>query len=123
MARGGRRKGSPGKSYSNRSDLNVDRAVQPGSSAAPPPAVEQPDPTIQAAEQHISPDSFPNLTDPTNMPDIPGTSGVTGGPGADFDLMPVAQQWNQAFAEALSVYPGDPDLLRIARYIRVRSGR
>ena len=117
MARGGRRQGAAGRSYSNRTDLNIDRAPQPGSSAAPLPE-QQTDPVVEAAQQHISPDSFPNITDPTNYPDIPPTNGVTGGPGQDFNPLATAQRWNETFAVALEAFPGDPDLLRIARFIQ-----
>lgn len=122
MTRGGKRRGSPGKSYANRSDMNVDRAPQPGSSALAPPVVQQQPTVEEQAMAHVSPDSFPNLTDPTNYPDIPPTNGVTGGPGDNFNPMLTAKNFSQPFAEALAVFPGDPDLLRMARYIRARRG-
>jgi len=116
LARGGRRQGQAGKSYGNRTDLNVDRAPQPGSSA--PGAPTTPDPVLEQAAQHVAPDSFPNLTDPTNYPDVPATNRLPGGPGADFDPLTVAQNWNPLLADALAAFPGDPDLLRIARFIQ-----
>lgn len=123
MARGGRRKGTPGKSYANRKDLNVDRAPQPGSSATPPaapPVAQQPqEPVLQP----ISPDSFPNLTDPTNRPDEPLTAGMDVGPGPGANLAMQVRQWSPLIADALYHYPGDPDLLRMASYLRKRGGR
>jgi hypothetical protein len=80
MARGkgGRRQGAPGKSYSNRTDLNVDRAPQPGSSAAPLPAASEQGP---APVVKITPDSIPSLDTPTMYPSRPVTDGIPSGPG------------------------------------------
>jgi hypothetical protein len=92
--RGGRRQGTPGKAYPNRSDLNVVRAPQSGTATAAgggvapaggqqvtggapmpsaPPAM--PMPVGQTPEQ------TPNLMDPGN-PAIPLQDGLPSGPGA-----------------------------------------
>jgi hypothetical protein len=87
MPRGGSRQGTPGKGYSNRTDLmastkppaigQVDTAASGGMSGAgqggPPPMPQgQPMP---------SPDDTPMLTDPTQRPDEPITAGLPMGPG------------------------------------------
>lgn len=122
MARGGRRQGQAGKSYAQRTDLNVDRAPQPGSSAVTPPApaVEQA-PEAPLALQPVSPDSFPNLTDPTNRPDEPLTSGMNVGPGPGPDPSLLVKQWSPLLSDALYHFPGDPDLLRMASYLQKRN--
>ena len=118
MARGGRRKGAPGKSYSNRTDLNVDRGVQPGSSAAPVPR-----PAAQTAPP-IRPDDIPTLDTPTLYPDRPLTNGLSTGPGAGpSPEMPVAQRpLYDPLRAALRRDPSNYALRRVAAYLEMRNG-
>lgn len=81
--RGGRRQGTPGKGYSNRTDLNVQRAPQAGLATAAaggqtPPAAVAPAATMQPAG--MTPDQTPNLMDPGH-PAIPLQDGLATGPG------------------------------------------
>lgn len=92
---GGRRQGTPGKSYSNRTDLNTNYGQsKPGASAAsggmvaPAPAAGQP------PQQFLTPDDVPKLDDPSPYPDRPITHGLDVGPGAG--------------SEAMGVTPGNP---------------
>lgn len=115
MARGGRRQGSPGKSYSNRTDLNVDRAPQPGSSAAPVP---------EAAPQQapaLLPDAIPSLDTPTMYPERPVTTGLSAGPGAgpSDETYRVSNDYNLLRA-AIRRNPSNPDLRRVAAYLAAR---
>jgi len=78
MPRGGKREGTPGKAYVNRTDLGMDYA--PGDAAAG---------GMQAPAQQagslmppiIGADQVPNLGDPTNRPNEPVTAGIPYGEG------------------------------------------
>lgn len=87
MPRGGSRQGTPGKAYSNRTDLMASpKPPQPGQVnptaaggiTAPPPAGPQ-----QAGPPRPmpSPDDTPMLSDPTQRPDEPITAGLPIGAG------------------------------------------
>lgn len=79
MPRGGKRQGTPGKGYTNRTDLGQDYAPVEGTATPASGGVEAPKgqqrPPIYA-------DDFPNLKDPTTRPNIPVTQGLRSGPGA-----------------------------------------
>lgn len=79
MPRGGKRQGTPGKAYSNRTDMASNYQNAGASAAAggiaPPPATPPPAPIF------ASPEDSPNLLDPTNNPDQPITDGLAYGPG------------------------------------------
>lgn len=78
MARGGRRQGTPGVSYANRTDLNTDRAPQTATtSAASGPSQAPPMPT----QAFMTPDQVPKLDDPSSRPTEPITEGLSTGPG------------------------------------------
>lgn len=123
MARGGRRQGQPGRSYQNRTDLNVDRAVQPGSSAAPPPVPQEQVPPQQQQQQQLLPDVIPNLDMPTMYPDRPVTAGLSvgPGPGPTDDTYRVDSTYNILRA-AVRRSPSNPDLRRIAAYLAAKGG-
>ena len=78
---GGKRQGTPGKAYANRTDLGMDYssatgAVSPASGGIEPPKQQkQEKPMIYA-------DDFPNLKDPTTRPNIPVSQGLPSGPGS-----------------------------------------
>lgn len=81
MPRGGRRNGTPGKGYSNRTDLTsapdmTQNTAATGGMTAPPPQ-QQMAPVIPMR----TPDDSPMLTDPTQRPDEPITAGLSTGPG------------------------------------------
>ena len=121
MARGGARKGSSGKSYSNRSDLNVDRAVQPGSSAAPPAVAPQ---AAQQQRPMIRPDDIPSLDTPTLRPDSPITTGLpTGpGPGPGPESAVAMKPLYDPLRAALRRDPTNQALRRMAAYLEARGG-
>lgn len=76
MPRGGKRQGTPGKAYANRTDMTSDYANAGASAAAGGMTPAPSQPTIVAA-----PEDTPNLLDPTNNPDQPVTDGLAYGPG------------------------------------------
>ena len=79
MPRGGRRRGTPGRAYSNRTDLGQNYDMAQGSPASG--GMED----LAAGRQEIplvTPDDTPGLTDPTQYPDQPIESGLPMGPGA-----------------------------------------
>ena len=116
MPRGGPRQGQPGKSYANRSDLNVDRAPMPGSSAEDVSAGGNP----PAAPPMLSPDAIPNLEEPTQFPDEPVTAGLPFGLGAASVSVAPADLSNTLILAALRRNPDNPDLQRIAAYMNMR---
>lgn len=121
MPRGGKREGTPGKAYANRTDMgmNYDNA---GASAAgggmtPPAAgpVGPPAPT---------PDDTPNLSAPTAYPDEPVTAGlpIGAGPGPSRDTRMAETVELKRFLPFLEPYldrPDTPDSVRaLFRFIR-----
>jgi hypothetical protein len=77
MPRGGKRQGTPGKAFTNRTDLAQNympaadsNTAATGGQLAPPPQMPQ-----------ASPEDSPMLTDPTARPNEPITSGLPSGPG------------------------------------------
>jgi hypothetical protein len=125
MARGGRRQGQPGQNYGNRKDLNMDRAVQPGSSAAPVPAPAarqapaQPEPTPPMA---LTPDNTPSLDSPSMYPQRPVTTGLPSGPGTGPNPMSeyrISNEYNLLRAAARR-NPSNPDIRRVVAYLAAR---
>lgn len=111
---GGTRQGQAGKSYSNRTDLNLDRAPMPGSSGTMPQ--QQPAPQ---GPRMILPDEVPSLDAPTQFPDEPVTSGLPFGEGPN--TAPTPPPMNTTMLQAaLRRNPGDPDLQRVAAYLGLR---
>lgn len=78
MPRGGKRQGTPGKAYSNRTDMGMDYNQQ-GDPMATPAAggVRAP----QRPQIPVYPEDIPNLLDPTQRPAEPVTDGLSMGPG------------------------------------------
>lgn len=82
MPRGGRRQGTPGRGYANRTDLALDpnmaqNTAASGGMAAPVQATPQG--PVAAAPQmfpYATPDDSPNLTTPSERPDEPVTAGI-----------------------------------------------
>jgi hypothetical protein len=101
---GGKRAGTPGKSYANRTDLNVVRAPQTGTQTAASGGVQAPTALPQQGFA-LTPDQVPKLDDPTARPAEPLTHGLDTGPGGG--------------AETLGVMPGNPAIADIrAAYLR-----
>lgn len=77
MPRGGKRQGTPGKGYGNRTDMltNYDQAkdtAATGGMEAPP---------MESAPPAMTPDDVPGIDAPTNYPSEPVTAGLMRGPG------------------------------------------
>lgn len=118
MPRGGKRQGTPGKGYSNRTDLtgnydqNMNTAAAGGMVAAPPTPAGP------------SPEDSPMLMDPTQRPDEPITAGlpIGAGPGPQTDTRMQETQQLKKYLPLLAPYldqPDTPDSVRILfRYIR-----
>ena len=83
MPRGGKRQGTPGKAYSNRTDMGLDympmenAGLNTPASGGVPPLSD----TARQAMMSVYPEDIPNLTDPTQRPNEPITDGLAGGPG------------------------------------------
>lgn len=102
--RGGARQGTPGKAYSNRTDLMLDRAPQQGTVTAAAGGQTAP---AQPAQPFVTPDMIPRLDDPSTRPQEPVTAGLASGLGPG--------------PEALGgmVAPQDPNLATLqAAYLR-----
>ena len=130
MARGGRRQGTPGKAYTNRSDLNTMRAPQQGTATAaaggvtPPPAHNVSAPaSAPLAPPRLTPDDTPNLTDPGN-PSVPMTSGLATGAGSGYkgpspaDEVSIIAKYLPSLQEATR-YEGAPDSFKaLVRFLQ-----
>lgn len=77
MPRGGKRQGTPGKGYTNRTDLAQNYAPASGSATPASGGVEAP-----AQKPMVYADDIPNLKDPTSRPNIPVSQGLPSGAGA-----------------------------------------
>ncbi len=78
MPRGGKRQGTPGKAYSNRTDMSIDYNMQ---QEATPAAGGVEPPRQQSPVLPMYPEDVPNLTDPTARPGEPLTDGLDIGLG------------------------------------------
>lgn len=113
MPRGGKRQGTPGAGYSNRTDLmtNYDNSQSAAAGDAATRSV-----TVQAPQ--VGADQVPNLGDPTNRPWEPVTAGLPVGQGPGTEAMgpmppggmdPV----RKAVQALLMSSPDNPDLIRL----------
>lgn len=120
MARGGRRQGQPGKSYSNRTDLLSDRVPEPGSSANTPPAPSEQGP----APSWIKPDDIPTMDTPTLFPNRPVTDGIASGPGTG--LVTASRLADRPLYDPLKAAlrrdPTNYALRRVAAYLEAKNG-
>lgn len=115
--RGGQRQGTPGRGYSNRTDLmaNYDQslptAATGGMEAPPQPPMQTPDDT-------------PGLSDPTMYPNEPVTAGLLrgAGPGPREDTRMDETANLRRYLPLIEIYldqPDTPDSVRaLFRYIR-----
>lgn len=114
MPRGGKRTGTQGKAYVNRTDLaqNYGPNGSPATGGQTAPAEQKPlmGPLIGA-------DQVPNIGDPTAYPERPVTSGLSVGPGAGPEsigpLPPDPMDPVRASIEALLIMYPNPDLIRV----------
>jgi hypothetical protein len=109
---GGARQGTPGKGYSNRTDLLTDRSPAAGASSAA--SGGRP---VEAAP-FITPDQVPSPTAPTAYPDEPLTTGLNAGPGAGPESLPINtalpnNEVVQRLRALLLSDPTNPDLRRL----------
>lgn len=118
--RGGKREGTPGKGYSNRTDLMNNYDPTQGTPAAG--GVEAPAPPPMMMSQ--TPDDTPGLSDPTQYPDQPITNGLNTGPGdgPNRDRRMDETKALRRYLPLLELYinePDTPDSVRtLFRYIR-----
>lgn len=121
MPRGGKREGTPGKAYANRTDMgmNYDNAgASAASGGAAPPA------PVAAGPPAPTPEDSPNLSAPTAYPDEPITAGlpIGAGPGPSRDTRMAETVELKRFLPFLEPYldrPDTPDSVRaLFRYIR-----
>lgn len=130
MPRGGRRSGTPGVAYSNRTDLATGYAGQQGTAtaaaggvkapAAPAPAAPA---APAAAPSHILPDQLPSLDAPSDRPGEPVTAGLDIGPGAGVEALGFIppSQAVQSIRAAYLARP-TPELRRALTYLDLMSG-
>lgn len=111
--RGGARQGTPGKGYTNRTDLtsNYNNAAESAAGGG----LETP------SQQNVAPqiyaDQVPNIYDPTSRPEEPVTAGLDIGPGGGREVMPPmpaprVDPTRQILEAMLAVSP-NPDLIRL----------
>jgi len=120
MPRGGKREGTPGKGYSNRTDLTSNYAsgsAASGGMQAPPQQQQR-----QFVPPMVGADEVPSLSDPTMRPGEPVTAGLSvgAGPGAEaLGPMPPAQgnPVRTAVQALISISPNNPDLIRLLNKI------
>jgi hypothetical protein len=125
MPRGGKRQGTPGKAYSNRTDMGMNYDMEAGTPASG--GIEAP---AQAPPMMgPSPDDLPSITTPTQRPGEPITAGLSlgAGPGREaltgFDpraqeTAMLAKKWGPMM-NVLANDPETPDSVRmLARYIK-----
>lgn len=82
MPRGGRRQGTPGKAYANRTDMgmNYNNAQSAASGGMSAPRDQQP-------AIPVYPEDTPMLLDPTQRPEEPLTVGLSSGPGPGPEIL------------------------------------
>lgn len=117
-ARGGKRQGTPGKGYANRTDLNVQYDQSKPTAAAG--GMEAPAPVTTGP----LPDQLPSLSTPTMYPDEPITAGlpIGAGPGPQRDNRAEETARLKMYLPMIEPYinrPDTPDSVRfLFRYIR-----
>lgn len=81
MPRGGKRKGTPGKGYTNRTDLGVQYEGQDQAGMATPAAGGVEAAPMSPQTPPVYAEDIPNLMDPTQRPGEPISDGLSRGPG------------------------------------------
>ena len=112
MPRGGKRQGTQGKAYSNRTDLAVNYAPGGNPAAGGAPIAPQ-----RPAAPLVSVDSIPNLGDPSANPSQPVTTGLSIGDGPGPEAMgpmpPDPTDPVRMVVQAMMLQNANPDLLRV----------
>lgn len=114
MPRGGKRQGTQGRAYSNRTDLTSNYGAN-GSPAAG--GMEAPREQTPLMGPGIGADMVPNLGDPSMRPDEPVTAGLSVGPGSGPEALgpmppPPTDPVRQVVLAMMQVAP-NPDLIRV----------
>lgn len=118
MPRGGRRQGTPGVGYSNRTDLALDPNMQQNTAAtggmtAPAGAPAAP---AMLPGALIGTDEIPNLSDPSLRPNEPLMAGVNMGPGPGREALgpmpPAPTDPVRQVLQALDLMHPNPDIAR-----------
>lgn len=113
MPRGGKRQGTPGKAYSNRTDLGMN--YSPGDAAAG--GMQAPVEQRQFIPPAIGADQVPSLSDPTMRPDEPVTAGVNVGAGPGMEALgpmpPSPMDPVRQALQAMMLVSPNPDLVRV----------
>lgn len=114
MPRGGKRQGTQGKGYSNRTDLGVDYAPGGNPAGGGMKAPVQQQPLMSPA---IGADEVPNLGDPTGRANEPVTAGLSIGPGPGVEAMgpmppPPIDPIRQVL-QAMLLQGNNPDVVRL----------
>lgn len=119
MPRGGKRQGTPGKGYSNRTDLAVDPNMGQNTAASggmTAPAQAAAIPQARFVPPPVGADQVPNIGDPTDMQE-PITAGLPMGPGpgpeAVGPLPPPPTDPVREAVQALMLVSPNPDLIRV----------
>lgn len=127
MARGGKRQGTPGKGYANRTDLAQNRAPQTGTNTAAAGGIATPGaPVSAAAPQQEQPfvdptDRVPRLDDPSGRPGEPVTTGLFSGPGAGPEAIGQMPPDNASSSiEAAYLAMPTPELRRVISRFRAK---
>lgn len=114
MPRGGKRQGTQGRAYSNRTDLATNYSSQ-GSAAAG--GMEAPAQQQRFVPPMVGADEVPNLNAPSIRPNEPVTAGlpVGMGPGPEAlgPLPPSPMDPVKQAVQALMLISPNPDLIRI----------
>ena len=126
MPRGGKRQGTPGKAYSNRTDMATNYDMKAGSPAAG--GIKAPEGSNQPPVLPVYPDQIPSLSTPTARAGEPITDGLSRGAGrgpeAMTNLDPRLDETRKLkkwlpLLEPLAKQPDTPDSVRtLVRYIR-----
>lgn len=105
MPRGGKRQGTPGKGYSNRTDLSMNPDMSQNTAASGGLVAPAPERQDMAGPPIRTPDDSPMLSDPTMRPDEPLTAGLSTGPGVG--------------PEALNLDPRPAETMRMKKWLPV----
>lgn len=120
MARGGRRQGTPGKGYSNRTDLLTNRQPAGDSPFTAASGGVQAQAQLPRGPQ-VFPEDIPKLDDPTARPNEPVTAGLFSGPGPGPEAIgptppdPITQE-----LEAAYLLSPTPELRRVIDRFRAK---
>lgn len=142
MPRGGKRRGTPGTAYGNRTDLTTQApSAAPGQTygvaaaqlraqqqvplpkqAAPPPAAGggaagSSSPATPAAPPMTPPGALGPLDAPTQRPDEPITAGLNTGPGPGPEALGQGQLSPIDEIRAMYAANPSPDVLRLLQYL------